>query len=60
LTSRRSTVFFFGETATASQPVRTSTLKTARNIASVATSRLDSSGMTPETWYGSPQVAYET
>ncbi len=50
LTSRRSTVFFFGSTATASQLVRTSTLKTARNICSVATSRLDSSGMTPETW----------
>ena len=50
LTSRRSTVFFFGSMATASQLVRTSTSKTARNICSVATSRLDSSGMTPETW----------
>ena len=50
LTSRRSTVFFFGEMAIASQLVRASTANTARNICSVATSRLDSSGITPETW----------
>jgi hypothetical protein len=46
--------------AVASHRVLASTLKTARNICSVATRRLDSSAMTPLTWYGSPQFAYET
>ena len=59
-TLRRSTVFFFGEMETASQPVRTSMPNMARNVCSVASSRLDSSGITPPTWYGSPQFAYET
>ena len=56
----RSTVFFCRSMATASQFVRTSTPKIARNICSVATRSLPSSGITPPTWYGSPQFAYET
>ena len=32
----------------------------ARKSCSLATRRLDSFGITPETWYGSPQFAYET
>jgi hypothetical protein len=55
-----STCLNFVEIAVTSHIVRTSTLNTARNICSVATSRLDSSGMTPDTWYGNPQLAYDT
>ena len=46
--------------AIASQFVRTSIANCARKTCSFATSRLDSFGITPETWYGSPQFAYET
>ena len=59
-TSRSSTVFLSGEIFTASHPVRTSTEKKPRNISGLATSRLDSFGITPPTWYGRPQFAYET
>ena len=60
LTFFRSTVFFFGEMETASQFVRASMRCITRNSCSFATRRLDSCGITPETWYGSPQFAYET
>ena len=51
------TVLSLGEMATASQRVRQSTAKIARNICSVATRSLDSSSITPPMWYGSPQLA---
>src|ERR1039457_3877863 len=60
LTLRRSTVLFFGEIEIASQLVLASIAKCARNSCSLATRRLDSFGITPETWYGSPQFAYDT
>jgi hypothetical protein len=50
-------VLFFGEIEMASQLVRTLIANCARNIGSLATKRLDSFGMTPDTWYGSPQFA---
>ena len=59
-TSRNSIVLLFGEIFTASQPVLTSTAKNPRNSSALATSRLDSFSITPPTWYGSPQFAYET
>ncbi len=54
------TVFSLGETEMASVLVRTAIPKFPRKTASFATSRLASFGITPETWYGSPQFAYET
>ncbi len=45
---------------TTSQPVRQSTANCSRKTRSLATSRLDSCSMTPPTWYGRPQLAYET
>ncbi len=56
----RSTVFFFRSMATASQPVRTSTAKNPLKVFSFARRRLDSFSITPPTWYGRPQFAYET
>ena len=44
------TVLSFGEIPITSHRVRTSTLKKPLNICSVATRRLDSSGITPPTW----------
>jgi hypothetical protein len=46
----RSTVFFFVEIEIASQFVRASILCITRNSCSFATRRLDSCGITPETW----------
>jgi len=48
-TSRSSTVFSLREILIASQPVLTSTEKKPLNISGLATSRLDSRGMTPPT-----------
>ena len=59
-TFRSCTVFSFGAMETASQLVRASTRNCSRNRCSLATSRLDSFGMMPDTWYGRPQFAYET
>ena len=56
----RSTVFCSGEMPTTSQRVRTSMANCSRNVCSVATRRLDSCAITPPTWYGNPQFAYET
>ena len=56
----RSTVFCSGEMPTTSQRVRTSMANCSRNVCSVATRRLDSCAITPPTWYGSPQFAYDT
>jgi hypothetical protein len=50
LSSLSSTVFCFGETEMASVLDRTSIPKFPRNKASLATSRLASFGITPETW----------
>ena len=59
-TSRSCTVLSFAEIPIASQPVRQSTANCSRNTRSFATSRSDSCSITPPTWYGNPQFAYET
>ena len=48
--SRNSTVFASGDTLMHSQPVLTSIANMWRNMLSLATSRLDSSVITPPTW----------